>query len=187
MELADGRTIEADLIICATGYTQEVAFLEDGVRRRIERDGGFRLYRMILPPDDRTLAFNGYNSSTACQMTAEVAAHWISDCFSGRLELPSVADMERDIDALNEWIRRVMPGRAQGFFIGPCVIHYIDDLLRDMGVSTRRRRNPIAEHFLPAWPANYRTLGEERRRRAPQEFQVRRDDVPLPDRKAMAP
>jgi hypothetical protein len=165
VELSTGETMKADLVVFATGFSQQLPFLHASVREAIQRDGGFHLYRCILPPRHRTLALNGYNSSTACQLTAEVAAHWISDCFAGRLDLPRAEQMDREIAARRAWLGRVMPGRSDGFFLGPCGVHYVDELLRDMGLSTRRRRSWLAEHFLPAWPSNYATLGAERRAR----------------------
>jgi hypothetical protein len=44
------------------------------------------------------------------------------------------------------------------------VAHYIDELLRDMGLPRRRAGNFLSEYFAPFWPDRYRDLGEERRR-----------------------
>src|SRR5439155_8560512 len=78
-------------------------FLEDSVRREVEREDGFQLYRFILPPAVPRLGFIGYNSSTACQLTSEVAAHWLSDRFLGRLRLPDVDEMDREIARVRHW------------------------------------------------------------------------------------
>lgn len=32
---------------------------------------------------------------------------------------------------------------------------YIDTLLEDLGIDTVRRKNPLAELFMPAYPRNY--------------------------------
>src|SRR5207245_1192047 len=140
-------------------------FFEEPVRRQLEREDGFRLYRFILPPGVQRLGFVGYNSSTACQLTSEVAAHWLSDCFLGRLRPPSVEHMDREIDQVRRWAAEVMPARSRGFFVGPYVVPHLDELMCDMGLPTVRSCNFIAENLLPVWPARYRLLAEERRRR----------------------
>jgi len=72
--------------------------------------------------------------------------------------------MEHEIAAVRRWAAEIFPARQQGYFIGPYFVHAIDDLLRDMGLRTARRRNPLAEYFGPVWPDRYREIGEERRR-----------------------
>ena len=163
VELESGETLEADVAIFATGWRQGVPFFEKAIRRQVEREDGFQLYRLILPPAVSGLGFVGYNSSTACQLTAEVGAHWLSQHFLGALRLPGVDEMHREIARVRQWASRVMPARSQGFFIGPHVTHYLDELLRDMGLPTARRTNFVAENLLPQWPSNYQTLAEERR------------------------
>jgi hypothetical protein len=164
IELDTGETLAADLVVFATGWRQTLPFLDEGVRAHIWRDGALRLYRMILPPDVPRLGFVGYNSSTACQLTSEVAAHWLAQCFRGALHLPGVATMEAEIERVHAWLAEVMPGRREGYFVGPYLTHYLDELVRDMGLSPRRTSNFLAEYVARVWATRYRTLGEERRR-----------------------
>lgn len=167
VEVESGEILEADLVIFATGYRQTVSFLEEDVRGQIEREQGFHLYRLILPPAIPRLGFVGYNSSTACSLTSEIAAHWLSQCFRGELSLPSLRDMEEDIACFRQWAADTMPSRSGGFFLGPHVIHYVDDLMRDMRLPPRRAHNFVAEYLLPVWPSRYRTVAEERRHTRP--------------------
>ena len=164
LELDTGERLEVDVVVCATGWSQETGFLDGELRRAVERDGAFHLYRHILPPAEPRLGFVGYASSTACQLTSEIAAHWLSQHFRGELRLPSREAMEHEIAAVRRWAAEIFPARQQGYFIGPYFVHAIDDLLRDMGLRTARRRNPLAEYFGPVWPDRYREIGEERRR-----------------------
>jgi cation diffusion facilitator CzcD-associated flavoprotein CzcO len=164
LRLDTGDVVEADVLIFATGWRQGVPFLEDSIRQRIEKNGRFHLYRMIVPPEVPTLGLVGYNSSTACQLTSEVAANWLSHLFLARMCLPSVADMNADISRMHKWLDREMPSHRAGYFIGPFVSHYLDDLMRDMGLQTTRTSNFIAENLLPLWPARYSTVNEERQR-----------------------
>jgi cation diffusion facilitator CzcD-associated flavoprotein CzcO len=164
IELDTGESLDADVVIFATGWRQTLACLDDDVRRRVERDGGFDLYRLILPPDVPRLGFVGYNSSTACQLTSEIAAHWLSQHFRGELSLPSPEEMRAEIARFRRWAADVMPARGGGYFIGPHVTHYLDDLLRDMGLAATRTSNFVTENLVPWWPSRYATIGEERRR-----------------------
>jgi dimethylaniline monooxygenase (N-oxide forming) len=162
--LDTGEQLEADVVIFATGWRQGVHFLDAELHRRVFKDGQFHLYRHILPPDEPQLGFVGYASSLACQFTSEMGAHWLSQHFRGELALPSSAVMEREIARVQEWTAEVFPARKEGYFIGQYLAHYVDDLVRDMGLRTFRTGNVLAEYFLPFWPERYQKLAEERRR-----------------------
>lgn len=157
--------VAADIVVLATGWRQSFPFFDDDLLRTIKPNGRLHLYRHILPPREPRLGFIGYASSTACQLTSEVAAHWLSQCFCGELELPAATDMEREIAHVLDWAAQVFPGRGEGYFIGPYVAHYLDDLLRDMGAPTRRAGNVLVEYFRPLLPQRYRELAKQRRRR----------------------
>ena len=165
LELTDGTRLDADLVVFATGWRQDVSFLDKDLRHLVERDGRYHLYRFILPPGVTDLGFVGWNSSIACQLSSEIAAHWLSACFAGELQLPGTDAMEREIARVHRWAADVMPRRSQGYFIGPLLAHHIDELLDDLGVSRRRTRTALGEYLLPLWPTRYRGVGTERRRR----------------------
>jgi len=164
IELDGGEKITSDLVIMATGWRQGVSFLDAELRERVQKQGQFRLYRSILPPTEPRLGFIGYASSTACQFTSEIGAHWLSQCFRGELVLPSAAEMDAEIERVRRWMTETFPARDQGYFIGPYLGHYTDELLRDMGLSVRRASSVIREYFGPLWSSRYRTISEERRR-----------------------
>ncbi len=67
-----------------------------------------------------------------------------------------------------EWAIDVFPGRREGYFVGPYLSHYLDDLLRDMQLPCRRAGSLVAEYFAPLWPRRYRNLTEQRQRRRPE-------------------
>jgi cation diffusion facilitator CzcD-associated flavoprotein CzcO len=167
--LDTAETLHADVIVLATGWRQRFTFLDADLLRTVERSGRLGLYRHILPPREPRLGFIGYASSTACQLTSEVGAHWLSQCFRGELNLPTVTNMEREIARVLEWANEVFPARSQGYFVGPYLAHYLDDLLRDMRVSRRRMANPFAEYFAPLWPHRYQNLADQRRRARAQQ------------------
>lgn len=164
LTLDTGEQVEADVVIFATGWRQGVHFLEPELHGRVFKEGRFHLYRHILPPDEPGLGFIGYASSLACQFTSEMGAHWLSQHFRGELALPSRPEMEHEIARVQQWTAEVFPARKEGYFVGQYLAHYIDDLVRDMGLRTARTGNVLAEYFLPFWPQRYRALAEERRR-----------------------
>jgi cation diffusion facilitator CzcD-associated flavoprotein CzcO len=162
LKLDTGEQIEADVVICATGWRQSIPFLDPELHRLVLKEGQFHLYRHILSPDEPHLGFIGYASSLACQFTSEIGAHWLSQHFRGELMLPSNAEMKREIAHVHQWLAEVFPTRKEGYFIGQYLTHYIDDLVRDMGLPTSRTKNVLAEYFLPFWPQRYQDLAKER-------------------------
>jgi dimethylaniline monooxygenase (N-oxide forming) len=164
LELDTGELVKADVVVFATGYRLDLSVLDSELLGQVRKNGQIRLYRHILPPRQHRLGFIGYASSTACQLTSEVAAHWLSQCFRGELPLPSAAGMESEITRVLRWASEAFPGRNEGYYIGPFVAHYLDELMGDMGLPLRRARNFWAEYFAPFWSDRYRSLGEERRR-----------------------
>lgn len=164
LRLDTGEEVEADVVIFATGWRQDVAVLEPELRRTVHRDGEFRLYRQILPPGEPRLGLVGYASSANSPLTSEIGAHWLSQCFRGELDLPDAAGMEREVDRVRAWRRTVFPGRGEGYFIGGYVVSYVDELMRDMGLPVRRAGNPLSEYLGPIWAERYRGVTDERRR-----------------------
>jgi dimethylaniline monooxygenase (N-oxide forming) len=162
--LDTGERVEADVVVFATGWRQRIDFLDSELSAEVQRNGKFHLYRHILPPREPRLGFIGYASSTACQLTSEIAAHWLSQCFRGELKLPAVSEMEREISRVHAWAAEVFPARPEGYFVGPFLAHYIDELMRDMRLETCRTRRLLSEYFAPFWPSRYRDVGQERRR-----------------------
>jgi len=161
IELDDGRQIEADLVIMGTGWQRDLSFLSEELRAQVFKNGRFRLYRRILPPGQQKLAFIGFFPTLTCPLSSEVGAHWAVQCFSGNMTLPSVEEMEKEIGRLENWAKERVPESADGVFTGPYIAHYVDDLMRDMGLPTRRTGNFLREYLGTFLPSRYGTLGQE--------------------------
>jgi dimethylaniline monooxygenase (N-oxide forming) len=164
LRIDDSDEIEADVVIFATGWEQGLPFLDPKLRREALREGRFHLYRHILPPAEPRLGFVGYASSANSPLTSEVAAHWLSQCFLRELQLPDPAAMDREIARVREWAATTFPRRSEGYFIGGYVAQYIDELLRDMGLSPRRAASLLSEFCGPIWAQRYAGLAAERAR-----------------------
>jgi cation diffusion facilitator CzcD-associated flavoprotein CzcO len=163
VQLSNGNFVEADTVVFATGFRQTVSFLDPQISERIvNKEGLFQLYRNILSPDVPGLAFVGYNSSLFNPFTSELAAHWVAQHLKGQLNLPSIPDMKREIKTHLEWlVERAPRNHASGLCVIPFSFHHADELMRDMGLRTRRTWNVVKEWLLPFDPALYRGLSAE--------------------------
>jgi glycine/D-amino acid oxidase-like deaminating enzyme len=155
--LSDGTMLPADLIVCATGFTQGVPFLPGDVRDRLlDERGNFLLYRQIRPVDAPGLYFNGYNSSFFSPLNAEMAALWIAADLAGQVPLPETDAMRRDVDAQLAFMDTATSGHhCHGTKIIPFSMHNVDEVLGDLGLNISARVR--ASHWInPIDPAAYR-------------------------------
>lgn len=157
--LSDGTTLRADLVVCATGFTQDVPFLPEKVREQLfDERGNFMLYRQILPLGIPGLYFNGYNSSFFSPLNAEIAALWIAADLADAVETPDTETMR---DAVVEQLAFMDVAtdthHCRGTKIIPFSMHNADEVLGDLDLNI----NPLirAAHWLgPVDPAAYRRL-----------------------------
>ncbi|MDR5655374.1 flavin-containing monooxygenase [Ruixingdingia sedimenti] len=175
LEVADGRRfavltsgdrIPADVVICGTGWRQEVPFLDAEVQARLMDDrGNFRLYRHILPVGVRNLAFNGYNSSFFSPLSAEMGALWVAALIGGALRLPPERDQLAATDRRLRWMEERTEGKhARGTNIIPFSMHQIDELLADMDLSIGPMQR-FMEWQLPVKPGSYARVAKDLHRR----------------------
>ncbi|HEY5015613.1 MAG TPA: hypothetical protein VII59_02420 [Streptosporangiaceae bacterium] len=159
-ELSDGTALPADLVVCATGFTQGVPFLPAEVQSRLldERGSNFLLYRQIKPVDVPGLYFNGYNSSFFSPLNAEMAAVWVAADLAGAVPLPDRATVRQAIteqlafmdDATNRH-------HCRGAKIIPFSMHNVDEVLGDLGLNISL--GVRASHWInPINPAAYRRV-----------------------------
>jgi hypothetical protein len=158
-ELSDGTVLRADLVVCATGFTQGVPFLSEDTRGRLfDERGNFMLYRQILPLDTPGLYFNGYNSSFFSPLNAEMAALWIAAHVAGAVPLPD-AEALRDavVEQLAFMDEATNTHHCRGTKIIPFSMHNVDEVLSDLDLNI----SPVvrATHWLnPVDPAAYRRM-----------------------------
>ena len=158
-ELADGTVLPADLVICATGFVQQVPFLDATVQERLfDERGNFMLYRQIQPLGVPGLYFNGFNSSFFSPLNAEMAALWIAADVAGAIALPS-AEERRDRVVTQLAFMDVATDRhhSRGTKIIPFSMKNVDEVLGDLDLQIGR--GVRASHWLnPINPAAYRKL-----------------------------
>lgn len=157
--LANGEKIEADILVCGTGFTQELPFLENTWREKIIQNNAYHLYRNIVHPDVPAMGFIGYNSSLFTTLTSEVAAHWLACHAEGELRPADRQEMYKEMEYMYHWRKNARPVSAE--FSGTCVAPFnymhLDMLMKDMGLRTKLTRWPH-EYLKPINPADYRRL-----------------------------
>jgi cation diffusion facilitator CzcD-associated flavoprotein CzcO len=158
-ELSDGTTVPADLVVCATGFTQGVPFLDDAVQQRLlDTRGNFLLYRQILPLGIPGLYLNGYNSSFFSPLNAEMAAVWIAADLAGAVSKPDDEAMRQAVFAQLAFMDEATDGHhCRGGKIIPFSLHNVDEVLDDLGLNISSRVR--ATHWLnPVDPVAYREV-----------------------------
>jgi hypothetical protein len=155
-ELANGETIPADIVLAATGWSQDIPFFADEVMDRlIDDNGDFVLYRQIHPVGIPNLSFAGYNSSFFSPLSAEVSALWIGSLLGGNHTLPDDETMRRQVGARLTWMRERTNGmHARGTNVIPFSVHNIDEVLDDIGLNVGRTTR-ARQWLLPINPSNY--------------------------------
>ena len=158
-ELSDGTRLPADLVVCATGFTQGVPFLPAEIQARVlDERGNFLLYRQIRPVGVPGLYFNGYNSSFFSPLNAEMAAVWIAADLAGELPLPDDADMRQAVVAQLAFMDEATDTHhCRGTKIIPFSMHNVDEVLGDLDVNISAAVR--AGHWLnPVNPRSYRKI-----------------------------
>lgn len=159
--LSNGQTLPADIVICGTGWHQEIPFFTPDMQARIlDERGNFRLYRCIKPIGVPNLLFNGYNSSFFSPLSAEIGALWVAAHVAGDLRLPPEEEQKAATDRRLRWMEERSEGKhARGTNIIPFSMHQIDELLKDLRepIPTVQR---VMEWQLPVRPAKYYRIVE---------------------------
>lgn len=158
-ELSNGAIIPVDVVVAATGWSQDLPFLPQEVMDKLtDENGDYLLYRQIHPIYLPDLSFAGYNSSFFSPLSAEVSAIWIGSMLGGNHTLPSTTEMHVAVRDRLTWMRERTHGQhARGTNIIPFSVHNIDEVLADVGLNvgplTRAR-----QWLLPINPSNYRKI-----------------------------
>jgi dimethylaniline monooxygenase (N-oxide forming) len=162
--LKDGSSVDADLVVFATGFHQDYSIFSDPVTHQnldIERDGMY-LYRYMIPEKVPNLAFIGHVGAISNISSYGLQAEWLARNLTGCLvsggtfmgTAPSL--MHQEIEARKAWARSWMPESSyRGMMVLLHQTHYHDQLLRDMGLNPHRKSNVLAEYLMPYEPADY--------------------------------
>ncbi len=165
IRLDTGEILQADLIICATGYIEQFPFLPQVLGQVTTDDGvDLDLYRRTIPVGVPNIAFAGLAAVATQWLYFEVQSHWISDYFLGRIKLPETEkEMHEEIRTIRNFVRRKF--NRKSYYIQYYWLEPIEIFLQDMGLSLHRTNNWISECFGVYGPKRIKTLHEERQAR----------------------
>ncbi|RYO85820.1 hypothetical protein DL766_008131 [Monosporascus sp. MC13-8B] len=146
--------------------SKEFSREETAGERKLLHGPNLHYRRLVVPAlaaqGDRSVYFPGFIHSIYTPMVSEVQALWGVAFLLGLHDPPSQAEMEQEVAEWNVWTRKryVAQGMKHAYAIFD-FIPYIDTLLMDLGINPRRKRNPLANMFTPAYPREYKGLVDE--------------------------
>ncbi|EOY31265.1 Flavin-dependent monooxygenase 1, putative [Theobroma cacao] len=161
------RPLETDIVIFATGFKGDQKlkniFASPIFQQYImgSPTSILPLYRQIIPPRIPQLAIIGYAESLSNLATSEIRCQWLAHFLGENMDLPSVREMEKDVKIWDKYIKQ----NANKYFRRSCIagvqIWYNDQLCKDMGCKSRRKKGMFAELFEPYGAADYACLTAE--------------------------
>ncbi|RYP20501.1 hypothetical protein DL765_002746 [Monosporascus sp. GIB2] len=129
--------------------------------------GPNRHYRRLIPlktaaANDRSICFPGLVHVIFTPTISEFQALWNAAYMLGKMQLPSIEEMEMEVAVFNAWGRKryLEMGQKHSYCIFD-YLSYIDTLAKDLGVKTKRKSNPFSEAFVRYKPRDYRGLIDE--------------------------
>lgn len=166
--LQEGSHIPCDLLIYGTGYGKDYTILDtESLQGKLDiQKDGLYLYRNMIAPKIPDLAYIGSEVSTFNNiLTQGLQAEWLARHISGECKLPSLDHMLKDIDRIQIWKRSWMPPIAsRAAILQLHMLRYHDKLCQDMGEKWKRKKNPLAEIFMPYRARDYVTLIKNKQR-----------------------
>lgn len=153
----DGTEEEFDGILFGTGFTLDLPFLDDEIRRAIDIDDlHMDLYKHTFTPDLPGLAFLGmWDQSGGYLVPIEQQARWVAYTWSGAIDGPDEAAMRAFIDAY-----RTRRGQSQKTRMNLAAVMFA----REAGVEPELAKRPeLARALLfgPLAPVQFRLDGHD--------------------------
>lgn len=161
--ILDGQSqpLETDVVILATGYRGDqklkCMFSSPVFQKHIigSQSSMLPLYRQIIHPRIPQLAVIGYAEGFSNLMNSEIRCQWLTHFLSGKFELPSIREMEKDVRMWEDNLKLYSGKYIGRSCIGSVNIWYNDQLCKDMGRKYKRKKGIFAEFFQPYGPMDY--------------------------------
>lgn len=111
--------------------------------------------RQCIHPRIPQLAVIGFSESFSNLYTTEMRCRWIFEMLEGTFKLPSIKEMEKDIEEWDAFMRRYSTHNYRMACIGALHICYNDQICKDIGWNHRRKKGFFADLFQPYVPKDY--------------------------------
>ena len=139
---SDGTSVDADVVICATGYTMSFPFFEDPALQP-DADHRLPLFKRIMVPGIENLFYMGLaQSSPTIVNLAERQSHLVAKLLSGTYALPSVGDM-RAIIARDDAANLAQYYQAPRHTIQVDFARYVIDLGKEIAAGEKRAASRV--------------------------------------------
>jgi dimethylaniline monooxygenase (N-oxide forming) len=158
IELSNGTHLDADTVIFGTGWKHDYSILAEHYQSSIENDGLY-LYRHIICPDIPRLGFIGLVSTFNNSLSDYLEARWLVAMLKDEMLLPDKQVMLDEVEQMKEWKRLIIPKQTdRASLLQVHALHYHDELLGDLGIKHKRKKNAISEVFSGYAPSDYKDI-----------------------------
>ncbi|KAK9677480.1 hypothetical protein RND81_11G145700 [Saponaria officinalis] len=153
--------VKSDLVILATGFKGDHKLKDVFVSPMFKAyimgspDKIVPLYRQCIHPRIPQVAAIGFSESVTNLYTFEMRARWLMELLDGKFKLPSIKNMEKDINQWDKFMKKYGGKYYRKSCIAGVHIWYNDQLCKDMGLNPRRKNGLWAELFEPYGPMDY--------------------------------
>lgn len=154
VRFADGSAVEADAVVCCTGYALRFPFLPDALLEI--KQNGVELYKHVFHPNVPTLAFVGLcNVAGSTFPVVEIQGRWVARVLVGSEHLPLREEMHSAIERY-----RAHPSHCSPVPMHVQLLEYVEDIAGILGVRPRIWRHPgaVPRWFLGPFSAAYYRL-----------------------------
>jgi len=111
--------------------------------------------RECIHPQIPQLAVIGFSESASNLYTSEIRCRWIAELLNGTFQLPSIKAMKKDVEKWDEYLKKYSGKYYRRSCIAALRVWYNDQLCKDMGWNSRRKKGILAELFEPYGPMDY--------------------------------
>lgn len=164
VRLTDGSVVPTDVLVTATGYDQDLGFLDDRTRQGLLNERGeLQLYRHTMPERVPNLVFAGWMNSFRSPISGEIQAIWTAALMHGLVQLPAAAGRWRYSQTFQlTHAQAARNGRPQ-FSAGVSLLDQ-DAWIQEAGLRVPKRVR-AKELLQPIDPGDYAGLHEQLRQR----------------------
>jgi dimethylaniline monooxygenase (N-oxide forming) len=155
------ESVKTDLVILATGYRMleklKDVFASPYFQKCIagSADTVLPLYRDCIHPRIPQIAVIGFSTNLSDLHTSEMRSRWVGELLEGTFKLPSIAEMEKEVEQWNGYMKKYTSNRYGESALGAIGIWYNDMVCKDMGWNCKRKKGIVAELFQPYAPWDY--------------------------------